>query len=1071
MIAMSASSAVPAQEPTGAVEGTVTDPQGAVVQNASVTARSVATNFVHTVTTGDDGHYRIAQLLPGNYEVKVTLQGFKSTVVSNVKVEVGTNVPLDVTLEVGGVSEQVNVIGGGEAQVDRTDHTVSGVVGTLQIESLPLNGRNFLDLARLQPGTEIIGDAAIYDPTKTNYFAISLAGQQGRATQITVDGGSVVDNIVGTTVQNFSQEIIQEFQLGITNNDLSTGASATGSVNVVTRSGSNKFHGNGYIYWRDSSFAAFAALNRLDAIHGIPPEVRTDQIAFDREQFGGTFSGPIEKDRLFFFANTEYNNQDAVAIRVIPVTTPGFSGFTPKPFNELFSTGRIDWKINDRMTSFLRFSHNNNDLVGTSAAAGIVPRSSNSGIFQSNDETDRNRSDGFVIGLTRTLRANLVNDLRYNFNDFYNRIDPVTKDFPQITVFNPGAQWRSGTNSLAPQETFQTRIQIRDDLIWTTGKHTLRFGGNWERTSLGGLFDAPKPGIIRLFGPFFTGGIPLVTEEDYLNAPVRDIALGVGSGVIPFNDPAGATVNHRLQFYGTDSWKLTRRFSFNYGVAYRWDSNLWNHDLGHPAIIAPLFGKGTSPAPRDDNNIAPRIGFAWDLSGNGHTVIRGGFGIYYDTTLDVLTATERADLGPPGSLLLLSGIQVKSSLLPGGDGRFGTNPKGATGFITLRDMLKLLPAVRKDIESHAFNCSFPTSIECFRSVSGPIISTEYQVPYSLQYAIGLQKQLPGELLLQADFNFRRGVHEVIRYDANFAQSVDKQGNPTPVLKDFTSPVPYADSSAFSTYRALLVRLDRRFSNGFQFTTSYTLSRFENFGGDGLGFGSGITDRNNFKKEYGPGGLDRTHHFVVSGVYDLPFFKNSSSRFKKNALGSWTVALISTAYSGLPTAAALPDMVDLTGSGSFASYLPGTGEGSIGRSVKSLGQLNAIIRNYNANRNQYAARIDPKLGPVDPYGTPLRELAELPPGTPIGGDSMISQDVRLTKSFHFGESRKLDFMAEAFNLFNIANLTNVSSGVIPAKEDTLVANYQFVTYVPTQRTTNVFGTGGPRAFQFSLKFGF
>ena len=209
-----------AQQPTGGIEGTVSDPQGAVVSGATVAARDVATNLTRSVKAGDDGHYRVSQLPPGNYEVKVTAPNFKSTVVSGIKVDVGANASVDVKLEIGGAAETVTVTAGGEAQIDRTDNTVSGVVGAIQIANLPLNGRNFLDLARLQPGAETV-DGASFDPTKANYTGVSIAGQAGRSTQITVDGGSVVDNVVGTTVQNFSQEIVQEFQLGISNFDLS----------------------------------------------------------------------------------------------------------------------------------------------------------------------------------------------------------------------------------------------------------------------------------------------------------------------------------------------------------------------------------------------------------------------------------------------------------------------------------------------------------------------------------------------------------------------------------------------------------------------------------------------------------------------------------------------------------------------------------------------------------------------------------------------------------------------------------------------------------------------------------
>src|ERR1043165_6728503 len=239
-----------AQEPTGGIEGTVTDPQGAIVQGATVTVRNTATNLTRSATTGDSGQYRFSQLPPGMYEVKVGAANFKTSVANDVKVEVGRNSPLDVKLELGGATEEVTIVGGAEAQLERTDNVVAGVIGTQQVQSLPLNGRNFLDLAQLQPGVEKV-EGGSFDPTKANYTGVSIGGQAGRSAQISVDGGSVVDNVVGTTVQNFSQEIVQEFQLGISNVDVSTGASGTGSVNIVSRSGSNQFHGNGYVYWRD----------------------------------------------------------------------------------------------------------------------------------------------------------------------------------------------------------------------------------------------------------------------------------------------------------------------------------------------------------------------------------------------------------------------------------------------------------------------------------------------------------------------------------------------------------------------------------------------------------------------------------------------------------------------------------------------------------------------------------------------------------------------------------------------------------------------------------------------------
>lgn len=1030
---------ITAQDPFGSIEGTVSDAQGAVVVNATVTVKNTATNASRTATTNENGQYRILQLQPGFYEVSITAANFKTSVVQSVQVQVGQSSATDVALEVGGQSETVTVTSTAEAQIERSDNTVSGVVNTVQIENLPLNGRNFLDLAQLQPGTEKV-DGGSFDPTKANFTGVSIGGQAGRSTQITVDGGSVVDNVVGTTVQNFSQEIVQEFQIGLSNFSLSTGASASGSVNVVSKSGSNDFRGNAFLYYRDDKFAAFPALSRLDAANGIPTTAQATRVPFDRQQFGGTLGGPIIKDKLFFFSSYERNNQDGSSLRN-PGLAPTFAGFSANPFDETLFTGKVDWIVNDRSSAFFRYSFNDNLQQGAfPLGSGIVPRDSASGIFESNDQVVSNRSHGFTTGLTYTFSPNISNNLIFNFSDFFNAIDPAVEGTPEIRLsFDPN--WRAGSNAITPQTTLQKRYQIRDDLTWIKGDHTLNFGGNFERTAIGGLFTFATPVRIRLFTP--TTGTE--TEADYLNASVRDISMGIGDPNLPFNGE-GDTTNNRIQIYAGDTWKITPRFTLNYGVAYRWDSNLWNHDLGRPALIAGLFDDGTGPAKRDNNNVAPRVGFAWDVTGSGKTVIRGGFGMYYDNTIDNLRLFERADLGPVGAQQFLVGTGLTSALLPGGDGQF------AAGEITLAQMLALYPSVRADLESR-LTCNLPTAIECTGNISGPIFSSNFQVPYSLQYSIGVQRELPYDLLLQVDYNYRKGLHEVLVYDANQSGSITG-----PKLGTYAGPVPYADSTGFSTYSGILARVDRRFRNGFQFTASYALSSFKAFGGDTLGLGAGLTNLNNFRQDFGPAGLDRRHRFVFSAIYELPFYKNDSSFVKRNLLGNWTVSMISTAFSGVPQSLFLPDFVDFSGTGTFASYLPGTTAGSIGRDVKTVGEVNDLIRAYN---QQFA-------GQFDPFGTQLLPLAELPSDTQIGGDSVISQDFRLTKSISFNERFKVSFIGEVFNAFNVANVGNVGDFILPHQG---TAPGDITTLRPTQRTTGVFGTGGPRSFQFGVRFGF
>lgn len=1036
-----------AQEPFGSLAGSVKDQQGSVVQNATVTVRNLATNATKTAVTNQDGQYRVLQLQPGFYEVKAAAANFKQSVIESIQVQVGQVASGDIALEVGGATETVTVTSGGEAQIERTDNTVSGVVGTRQIENLPLNGRNFLDLAQLQPGTEKV-DGGSFDPTKANFTGVSIGGQAGRSTQITVDGGSVVDNVVGTTVQNFSQEIVQEFQIGLSNFSLSTGASASGSVNVVSRSGSNEFKGNAFIYARDDKFAAFPSLSRLDAAHGLPAAAQATRIPFDRQQFGGTLGGPIIKDKLFFFGSYERNNQDGSSL-YNPLRAPGFAGFSPNPFDETLFTVKTDWVINDKASSFFRYSFNDNEARGPfPPGSGILPRTSASGIFQSNDQIVTNRAHNFVGGLTYAFGSNISNNLVVNYSDFVNAIDPATVGVPEIRL-NPEQDWRSGTNAVAPQDTPQKRFQLRDDITWVKGNHTFNFGANYERTSIGGTFTFANPTRIRLFATDAAGNtLPLNTEADFLNLYVRDFSFGIGDPNLPFNHD-GNTINNRISFYGGDAWRIRPNFTFNYGIAYRWDSNLWNHDLARPQIIAPLFEKGTAPSGRDNNNWAPRVGFAWDPFSDGKTVVRGGFGLYYDNTIDNLRLFERADLGPVGAEQFLVGTAVVSPLLNpyGGDGQF------SRGQITLAQALALAPALRSDLESRLTGCTL-TALECTGSVSGPIFSSNFQVPYSLQYSIGVQRELPWNLIAQVDYNYRKGLNEVNIFDINQADSVNG-----PRIAAFPHPIPYADSSAYSTYNGLLARVDRRFKNGLQFTASYALSSFKAFSNDSLGLGGAPTDLNNLRADFGPAGLDRKHRFVFSAVYDTPWFRNDSSWVKKNLLGNWTMSLISTSFSGTPQSVFLPDFVDLSGTGTFATYLPGTTAGAIGRSITKVEDLNALIRAYNSSLTP---------GQVDPYGTPMERLAELPLDTQLGSDSVISQDFRLTKTLNFNEKFRLQLIGEVFNLFNIANLTNVNDLVIPV-EGTPVN--EITTLRPSQRATSVFGVGGPRAFQFGARFTF
>src|SRR5262245_45484384 len=288
-----------AQAPVGTISGTVTDPTGAVIKDALITIRNKTTGFERQTKSESDGGYSAPALPAGQYEVKTQVQGFR-TILREVTVTVGSIVKTDLALEVGQTTEIVTVDASGASQLSYESHSIDGVITRQKIQELPLNGRSFLQLAFLEPGvTASPGTTAQYN----SLFSVSILGGSSNKTAITVDGGNVRNSIEGNTGMNFSQEVIQEFQLSSTNFDLSTGITSVGSVNIITRTGGNDFHGSGYFFFRDHNMAAYPGLAR----NALSPDP-----FFARRNPGFWVGGPIIKNRLFFFTNYEYSNQTQV---------------------------------------------------------------------------------------------------------------------------------------------------------------------------------------------------------------------------------------------------------------------------------------------------------------------------------------------------------------------------------------------------------------------------------------------------------------------------------------------------------------------------------------------------------------------------------------------------------------------------------------------------------------------------------------------------------------------------------------------------------------------------------------
>ena len=389
-----------AQTPTGSIIGVVRDPSGAVVAAAHVTVRSSSTGLERAITTSGVGDFSVPVLPAGEYQVSVEASGFRP-MMRNAAVEAGETTVADFSLTIGDVNDSITV-NTVTPQMQYDSHTIAAVITQAQIQDIPLNGRNFLELAKLEPGVEPPS------PSNNNRVFVPIlgapgsnTGSGGRGTRVTVDGGSIM--AVGSfgAQMGFSQEVVQEFQVSAANFDLSTGTTDAGAVNVVTRSGGNDLHGAAFYFFRDHMLSAYPALAR-DPANPDP--------FFQRRQFGLALGGPIRHDRVFFFANWERNEQRGVLdTNLLDPDFAQFSRITTTPlFGDHFSF-RLDSRLSNRQTAFIRYSHDGSGAFAPSPSTG------NAMSYPSQWTRQSAWSDQSLMGVTSVFRPMLANDLRFSY--------------------------------------------------------------------------------------------------------------------------------------------------------------------------------------------------------------------------------------------------------------------------------------------------------------------------------------------------------------------------------------------------------------------------------------------------------------------------------------------------------------------------------------------------------------------------------------------------------------------------------------------------------------------------------
>ena len=1088
--ALVAQTALPvlAQNPTGGITGTVADEQGAVIAKADITITSKATGEIRKLTSNDVGIYKAETLLPGLYEVRVEMQGF-STQIQTLTVEVGSTTTSNFSLRVGNSKEIVDIVS--EAPIiDKTDFKIDGVIGRQKIDALPLNGRNFLQLALLEPGVSV----NVSSPgSANNLFNVSIGGSDGTHTRLTVDGGSIVDPVTGGAAQNFSTETVQEFQISTFNFDLSTGITGFGAVNIVSRTGTNDYHGSAFMFFRDHSLSAIPSL-----VH----DPNNPDPFFRRYQYGGSVGGPIKKDRAFFFANFERLDQTSAIGSFVtgPAIFSQFNSVTSSPYKGILANGRVDVKLTDKHSLFGRYSHDNN--------AVFAPDTDNT--LPSDWRDNSSADDNVQFGLTSILTQNLVNDLRFNFQRITNEESiPTASECPasnpgciglggpQIRVINSNLQLGNSINAFQNRDLH--RYQTTDNLSWQRGKHRLNFGGEVEHNYGTGAWAFLNPGLVALFDPatvlgvnaltastingiptfpaalkqqiiaalnipvpsvFLTGG--KITTADLLGLPVAQAFFGLGdpSQPPPFQTDIARNSN-RVRAYAQDTWQIKPGVSLRYGLSWQFESNLENFDLSRPPLVDAIAGN--KDPKRDYKEFAPSLGFAWDVGNKGKTVIRGGFGMYYDTVLFVTRLTERAIIGPAGNgrssltgdffgntipftqLNLPGPLAIFNLINPAIGTRidFTTIPTKFTGANFLTILAQQSPGLLASL-SAAGAAGF-TGIDVLKTGSG-LLDPNLRVPYSLDYSFGVQHQLPHNMAVSADFVLRRALHGLVEYDANFFKRSSATGGPivpacvgaaaaNPAALCTNGPVQTIASIDRNEYKALLVKVEKRFSNRFQFTASYALSSL-------VGFFETQNTTNLFGTT-GDLGADARHRLTFSGVVDIP--------------KGFQASIIATFASKPPFNALLPSTIDINGDGNNggmnAETLPGLATNSLNRGTSAKNLFN-LVNQFNANF----------AGKTDGQGAIIPALA-LPTHFSFG-KNFQSEDIRFTKTFRIREKVNVQAFAEVFNLFNIANLGGFTSTLDKAGS----ANFNFGQ--PTTRLGgNNFGTGGPRSIELGARFNF
>lgn len=1000
-----ASVAALAQVTTADITGRVLDQLGAAVPNAGVTIRSLGTSQTRTATTNEEGDYIITQLPPGTYEMSVEAQSFSKAVVKEIELNIGSKQTLNFDLKPGQLTETIEV-SADAVLVETTRSDLGGVVTPVEVENLPLINRTFANLSVIMPEARPAGN---FDPTKTRVGNVAFNGGDGRQVDVNVDGGDNKDNVVGSLLQNFSYESIQEFQVLQHRWTAESGRAVGGVVNVVTKSGTNDFRGSFFSNFRDKKIRAldFFEKQRQAA------DPNFTKPAFNRQEFGGSIGGPIKKDDLFFFFALErFRERQNVAVSQTALPQlrliPGSEAVSeiPTPYNDTLLTAKIDHRLSENQVMFYRFAYQKNDSPNDQ-----VPNPATTDLTGGN--FTNNTLYSFVANHSYTISPTKLNQFTFHVQDFKNEILGVTTN-PRL-VFPGGIE--IGPNVNTPQATLERKYQFRDDFSMQAGNHALKFGANYIYTDLGGYFFFGSSGYtVNFFDqPSVIAALP---QGFATTGQVQSIQFATG-------EASHDQIFHQLAFYVQDDWKVRPNLTFNLGL--RWDANIGNlPDQTNNrtfAILSQLNEPRARALTSDPSKLSrstpswtefqPRVGFAYDPTGTGRTVVRGGYGIFYDQLFQNLTIFGLAQ----------SGAEIYQTVLN------LTNSRNAAGVVTGQ-----IPNFRYGTDPLP---GLPPGFSIGQLGTGSfgrITDPDAGEPYVQKFSLGFETQIGRGMTLSSDYVHTIGLHEprvqVINpqigavcnpaypgstptsarcvrgassryFDLAFTQA----GLPANRLEQINM-IGTTNRSLYDSW-ATTLRGRRR---NMTFSASYVLANSRSWGGQPVasytGNGIAVTPEDQFlDEEFGPTRFDERHRIVASGVFDLPYGFQLAP-----------ILQLSSARPYSPTTG-----VDVTGDGLATNdRLCG---GVDPRSV-----LQAQLDNARLPAAQRRTPTAVVLG-LNPLGCRQAQANGLRNGFIVGSDGSFDDrsgrffnfDLRAGKNFTFGERFKLSTYADLYNLFNVENL--------------------------------------------------